>query len=171
AVFIRDEFGHVADMMHDAELHVGLREDGFHSVAQTGEPIAANDQRIVHSTSLQIVEHLEPEAGTFGFFNPQPEHLLPAGNTDAEHGIHTFLQNAFVSAYGHAQAIDENNRVDTLQGPVLPIDNLLLQLVGGAGNELGRDLDAINILDALLDLARGQAACIQRDDGFLEVAD
>lgn len=38
AVFPGNELGHVADVVHDAQLDVGLGEEGFHGIAQPAKP-------------------------------------------------------------------------------------------------------------------------------------
>jgi hypothetical protein len=38
------------------ELHIGLRENRFHSIAQAGQSIAADNQHVLHAARFEIVE-------------------------------------------------------------------------------------------------------------------
>src|SRR5207248_6545517 len=70
AILPGNEFGGIAYLMNDTELHVGRRENAAHRIRQSGESIAAENQYVLYATRLQIIEDLEPKARAFGFFNP-----------------------------------------------------------------------------------------------------
>src|SRR5438270_7230301 len=92
--------------------------------------------------AFEVIEDLQPEASAFGFLDPQTEHFLFARKTHAEHRVHAFLEDAFVRAYGYAQAVHKEDRVHVFERPVVPLYNLLLQFVGGTRDEPRRHPDA-----------------------------
>ena len=96
AVFPGNELGRIANMMHDTELDIGLREGRFHGIPQTGQSIAAQDEYVEHAARFQIIQNREPETSAFGFFNPEAEHLLLAGEADAQDGVHAFFEDTFL---------------------------------------------------------------------------
>jgi hypothetical protein len=112
AILPGNELRHVANVMNDAKLDVGMRKHGFHGIAQTAQAIPTNNERVVYTPGFQIIEDLEPEAGAFGFFDPKAKHFLPAGNADSQDGIDTFFDHALVCAYGYPQTIDKDDRID-----------------------------------------------------------
>jgi hypothetical protein len=107
-------------------------KDAAHGIGQAGQTVAAHDEDILNSPRLDVVKNLQPETCAFGFLDPQPEHLLAAGNAHAQNRVYALLQHAFVGADGNAQAIHKDHRINPFQGPALPIGDLLLQLFGGA---------------------------------------
>lgn len=78
----------------------------------TGEPIATEDENVTHSARLEIVQGFQPETRAFGFFNPQAEHFLFAGEIDAQHRVDAFFEHALIGAHRHAQAIDKDDGID-----------------------------------------------------------
>lgn len=68
----------------------------------------------MRAAGFDIVENLESETGAFGFFDPQPEHFLLAAKADASYGLDAFLEHALFGAYGHAQGVHKDDRVNTL---------------------------------------------------------
>jgi hypothetical protein len=66
------------------------------------------------------------------------------------------------------QGVQENDRVDGIERPVLPRANLVEDGVGDPADEIGRDVDAIKLGQAALDLAHRQAAGVQAQDLAVE---
>jgi hypothetical protein len=54
--------------------------DGLRKAAQT---IGDRNQNVLQAAVLQFVKDLESELGTFGLFDPQAQHFLPAAGFDA----------------------------------------------------------------------------------------
>jgi len=42
------------------------------------EAIDDRDQDVVDATGFELIDHLEPEFGAFGLFDPEPKHALLA---------------------------------------------------------------------------------------------
>ena len=64
--------------------------------------------------------------------------------------------------------VDEDDRIDRVEGAALPFGHALEDLVGDGGDGLAGDLGAIDLRQVGLDLAGGQALRGQRDDHLVD---
>src|ERR1700756_1795228 len=88
----------VADQVHDAGLHHGLRIDRGDRLGKALEPIDHRDQDIVDATRLQVVDDLEPEFGAFGLLNPKAQNLLLAVRIERQRDIDGLVfDHAFIA--------------------------------------------------------------------------
>jgi hypothetical protein len=154
-----------------SDAHIRNREDTAHCVRQAGQTITAKHENILYAARLQVIENLEPEAGALGFFDPQSEHFLAAGNAYAQNGVDALFENPFLGAHRHSQAVHKHHRINPFQRAALPVGDLLVQMFGGARNELWGDFHAVDLPDMVLNLARAHAAGIKRNHRIGEVAD
>ncbi len=77
-VFGSDEHDCVSDLMHDADLHVGVRVHRFDCFRESFQSINASDKDVIDSAILEIVQDMHPEFSTFRFADPYTKHLLLA---------------------------------------------------------------------------------------------
>jgi len=72
-----------------------------------------------------------------------------------------FVDNTFVLAYFDDNAIQINNRVDSIQGPGLPFSNLLNDRLGHFGNDGCRYVRIVHLFKRCHDFPRGHTLGIQ----------
>jgi hypothetical protein len=58
-VLVGDEAERLADQVHDAGLHLGLREDGLDRFREALQPVDAADQDVADAALLQLAQHGE----------------------------------------------------------------------------------------------------------------
>src|SRR5262249_2857159 len=68
-------------------------------------------------------------------------------------------------------AVEVNDRPDGLQASGTPEGNLAAEVGGDLGDERRRDFDAVEFLHHVLDVARGEALGVQREDLVVETAE
>ena len=68
----------------------------------------------------------------------------------------------------HVDGVDEDHRIDGVEGPVLPFGHALEDLVGDRGDRLPGHVGAVDLGQVRLDLAGGQALRGQRDDHLVD---
>lgn len=66
------------------------------------------------------------------------------------------------------ERVEEHQRIDRLQRPCLPGRDLLQNRVGDGTDEIGRDLDVVELAQMSDDLADAHAARIHRHDLLVE---
>ena len=66
------------------------------------------------------------------------------------------------------QRVEEDHRVDVVQRPLLPLTHVLHDRVGDAADQVATDLDAVDLGQVRLDVARRQAARVEREDLVVE---
>ncbi len=71
------------DLVHDAQLNLGLRVNGLDGLGKAFEPIHTGNQDILHAVILQLGHHRQPELGTFGLGHPEAQQLFLALGVDA----------------------------------------------------------------------------------------
>ena len=64
--------------------------------------------------------------------------------------------------------VEEDDRVDVLQWPLVPGADVVHHPVGDAADQIPADLDAVDLLQVRLDVARGESARIEREDLLVE---
>ena len=66
------------------------------------------------------------------------------------------------------QRVEEDDRVDVLQRPLLPLADVVHDRVGDAADQVAADLDAVDLGQVRLDVARRQPARVEREDLVVE---
>src|SRR5262249_42966442 len=99
--------------------------------------------------------------------DPQPQHPLLAFAVEGERHVDRLVAHQPLVADLDPQRVEENHRVER---PVLPFANLLEDRVGDPADQIGRNLDAVNLHQVRLDLAKRQAARIQANDAVIQSA-
>ena len=106
---------------------------------------------------------LEPALGAFGLLDPQPQHFLSAIGPDAQRQIHGLVPDRTLIADLQAQCIEVDDWVHDFQRALLPLLDFGQHLVGNGGNQIGRNLQAVQLQQMRLDFAHAHAACIHAD--------
>jgi len=137
-------------------------------LSQPLQAVDHGDQNVVAAACAQLVEHLEPELGSLGLLDPNPQNLARAVGQHPQSEVDGLVPHHRVVADLHPQAIEEHYRVHRLERPVLPGDHLRHHLVGDLADELGRHLGAVHLHQVALDLAHRHAARVHPNDLLVE---
>jgi hypothetical protein len=77
--------------------------------------------------------------------DPEPEHVLGPAPGDAEReGDGLALDGALVPDLD-PEGIEQHHRIAALQRPLLPGGDLLEHLIGDAADQVGRDMDLVEL--------------------------
>ena len=109
-----------------------------------------------------------PELGALAALNPEPEDLLVALHVDAEGEVDVLVLHEPAVAPLHDEGVQEDDRVDGIERPVLPCLDLVEDAVGHPRDQVGRNLDRVHLLQLGLDVADAHAARVHRDDLLIE---
>jgi hypothetical protein len=74
-------------------------------------------------------------------------------------------------AHLHPERVEEDQRVERLERPVLPFGHLVEDGVRDGADQVRRDLDAVQLAQVPLDLARAHAARVHRHDPVVEAGE
>ncbi len=87
AVLPAREVQAIAQQIHDARLHRGLRERRLDGVDQARQAVHHSNQHILHPARAQLVEDLETELRALGLLDLEAEHRTgPIGEHAQRHG-------------------------------------------------------------------------------------
>ena len=98
----------------------------------------------------------------------RPEDFLGAVGAHAERDVDRLVAHQAFVADLDPQRVEENQRIDRFQRARLPGGDLLQHRVGHRADQVGRDLDAVEIAQMADDLAGAHAARVHRDDLVVE---
>src|SRR4029453_3355709 len=157
--------------MDDAGLDLGLREHGGDRLGEALQAVDHGDKDVLDAAVLEFVHDPEPELGALGLLDPEAEDLLAAVRADAERDIHRLVADRALVADLHAQGVEEDQRVERLERPVLPLGDLVEDGVGHRADQVGRDLDPVELAQVTLDLAGAHAPSVHGDDLVVEAGE
>ena len=120
----------VADQVHDAGLHHGLRIDRGDRLGKALEPIDHRDQDIVDAPRLQVVDDLEPEFGAFGLLDPQAQNLLLAVRIESQRDIDGLVPDHAFIANLDPQCVEKHHWIDRVERTGLPFPDFVENRVG-----------------------------------------
>jgi hypothetical protein len=83
--------------------------------------------------------------------------------------VHRLVANRALVADLHPDGVEKDHRIDRLQGSCLPGGDLLKHRVGNHADQVGRDVEPVNLLQIADDLAVTQAPGVHRDDLVVEI--
>ena len=164
----RDVFEAVADQVHDARLHDGLGEDRLDRLREALQAVDAADQDVCDAALLELGEDLHPELRALGLLKPHAEHVALALDRDPEREVaRAALDDAAFADLDH-QRVEKEHRVDVVERSLLPGADVVDDRVGDAADQVAADLDAVDLLEVRLDVARRQPARVERQDLVVE---
>ena len=159
----------MADQVDDAGLNDRLREDGIDRLRKALQAVDDGDQNVLDAAVLQLVHDAQPEFGALGLLDPDAEDLLGAVRQDAERDVDRLVAHEAFVADLDPDGVEEHQRIAEIERPVLPFRHLVQHRVGDRRDQVGRDVDAVELLEMAADLANRHAARIHRDDLLVEV--
>ena len=123
--------------LHHGELpHRGDR------VRQALQAVADRDAHVCDAAVLQLGQHLQPELRALAAVaGPQAEDVAFPVHGDPDDHIDRLVPDLPVADLDHDR-VDEDHRIDRVQGPVAPVGHLLDHLVGDLGDRLLADTEA-----------------------------
>src|SRR3712207_5212281 len=90
--------------------------------------------------------------------------LAPSGRTPGATWTALLVAHRALVAHLHAERVEEDQGVRGLERPVLPLGGLVQHGAGHRADQVGRGLDAVQLAQVALDLARAYAAGAHRGD-------
>ena len=168
AVLPRHEAQTVADQMNDAGLHDRPREDGGDGVGEALEPVDNGEQEVVDTAVLELVHDPQPELGALGLLDPQAQDVLVPLAIESQGQVDGLVLDHALVADLDPQRVEEDHGISAASsGPILPFPHLVQDGIGDPADQVGRDVDGIE-LACSLDLPHRHAAGIQGDDLVVE---
>src|SRR5512144_2257955 len=158
AVLVRDEGERMADEMDDAGLHLGLRKYRRDRFGKALQAVDNGDQDVLDAAAFQLVHHPEPELGALRLLDPKSQDFLRSVRPDAKGDIDCLVADGSLLAYLDADRIEENQWVKRFQRPVLPVRHLLQDGIGDGADQVGGNLDSVQLTQMPLDFTGAHAA-------------
>ena len=171
AILVGAEVQRIAGEMEDAGLDDGLREDRVDCLRKALQPVDDDDQDVGQASVPELVHHLEPELGALLVLVPDTEHVAAAVACDGGRGVDRFVAGDPLVADLDPERIEDDDRIDAFQGPVLPGADFLENGVGDPADQVRRDIDAAELLQMATDLQHTHAAGVHRDHLVVEAVD
>src|SRR6266481_270547 len=100
--------------------------------------------------------------------DPDSQHLLGPIPVDAQGQVHCFVFDRSLITDFDPQGVEEHHRVHRLQGPVLPLDDILQDRISHRADQIGGYFDLILLLQEAFDLAHRHSLGVHRDDLGIE---
>jgi len=93
-----------------------------------------------------------------------PPAFARAGWQDTQRDVYRLVANEPFIADLHPDRIEEHQRVAGIERAALPLRDRLQHCVGDRRDQVGRHVDAVQLLQMSADLAYRHAACVHRHD-------
>lgn len=142
-----NESQRVSNQMYNAELHLSFRKNAANRFWKTFETVDTGDENILHAAILELRHHLQPEFGPLGFLNPEPEDFLLPLHVHANGHIHGFAADMTGISHFYEKRVQENDRVNRVQHPVLPDPDFLHDCIGHLRDQVGRYIYGVDFLE------------------------
>ncbi len=119
------------------------------------QPVHDGDQDVLDAPVAQLVHHRQPELGAFVVGDPEAQNLAFTIPGDAQGDVNglVFDHPTVGVADLHAQSVENDDRIHPVQRPMLPLPDLVQHGIGDAADQVGRDPQAVKILQMSLDVA------------------
>ena len=151
-------------------MNARLGEHRLQRLRETLEAVYAHDKAILHPTSLQLTENVEPRDRPLRRSHPQAEDLLLSLKVDRKaHEDRPRLHGALLAIL-HEERVEMRYGVDLLQRTRLPSEHVFKGTRRYVRDERGRNVGSVEFLDRLLNRTRALAPGVEVDDRFVESA-
>ena len=155
--------------MHHAGPHGGRGPGRLDRVGQAFEAVAAHDQHVFDASVAQLSEHPQPVLGALAVAvaDPDAQHMLAAVEIDAHSEIGGPVGDVAVADLD-VQRVDEDDRIDSIEGPAAPRLELVEHPVGDTADQVTGHLHAVDLAQMGRHVAHGHAPGVQGDDLVVE---
>jgi len=117
---------------------------------------------------LEVVHHPQPELGSFGVLDPDPQDLLLAVDADTDRQVGGLvLDRALVADLAH-DGVEEDHRPHRIQRARLPLADLVEDGIGDLGDQVWGDVDLVDVEQVGLDVAHGHAVGVEADHDLVD---
>src|SRR5712692_7098104 len=140
----------------------------------SGNPLSPSTTAISTSLTPRVLTRgssPRAELGALGLLDPQPQHLFLAVAVEGEGNVDRLVAHQPLVADLDPQRIEENHRIDRIERPALPFPNFLENRIGDPADQIGGNLDPVELLQVRLDLANRQTPGIEADDPIVETVE
>ena len=155
-------------------MQVWTVASGKTAVIASGKPFRPSTTAISTSSTprfLSSVMTRSQNLAPFGLLDPQPQDLLGAVGPNAERDMDRLVADQGLVADLHPQRVKEDQRVDRLERAGLPGGDLVQDGIRDRADQVGRDLDAIQLAQVPDDLAGAHAPGVHRDHLVVEAGE
>ena len=153
----------VAQQVNDACLGDRRRPGLRDRVGQAFQAVAHHDAHVTHTAVAYLGQHAQPVLGALtAVAGPQAQDVPTAVAGDRESDVDRPVRDLTIADL-HVDTVDEDHRVDAVQGPALPLAERVQDPVGDGRDRLLRHLRAIHLGQVRAHLTGGQPLRGQRD--------
>ena len=132
--------------------------DGFHHTAQ---PIGAEQIYIQNAPAFEVIQHIQPKFAALVLADPDTQNVLPAVHSDTKNHIRCLGHIPVILFDLVVNGVHEDERIDVLQGTVLPGSDLRHDLFTDFCHQLRGNLHVVQLFDLLGDVPLAHAAGVQ----------
>jgi hypothetical protein len=131
--------------VHHAGLHDRPRPDGLHRLGQALEPVADRHEDVADAAVLDLGEDVQPVLGALAAVaGPQPQDFAPALSSDGQGDIDGPVGDRAVADL-HVDGVDEDDRIDRVEGSTLRFGHALEDFVGDGGDGPEGNVGAVDL--------------------------
>jgi hypothetical protein len=116
---------------------------GNTEVMDSGKPLRPSDngdQVVIDAAGFELIDHVEPEFGALGLFDPKPKHALLAVWIEGQRHIDGLVLDQALIADFDPQSIKKDDRIHPIERPVLPFPYLIKHRIRDPADEVRRNL-------------------------------
>lgn len=154
--------------MHHTDLGGRLRENAPDALREAAQVVGAGDEDVLHAPGPDVGEHAHPEGGALALREPHAQQLLAALAVEAHGQVDGLADDLAAVAHLEGDAVHPHDAVEPLQGPLLPLGDVLAHAVGDGGDGGLGDRETVDLPQLLLDVARAHAHGVKGDDQLLD---
>ena len=131
------------------------------------------DQNVLQAPVLEFVHHRQPELRAFVLRHPQAQDLTAPIPGDAQGDVDRFVLDcpAVRIPDFHPEGVEDHDGIHPVQRPPLPFPDLVQHRISDAADQVGRDLQAVEVEQMRLDVPNRQPGGVEPDDLVIHPVD
>ena len=133
--------------MNDATLDLCIWKSRFNSLSETCQTVHTEQKYIFNSTSLEFVQHIQPEFTALIFTNPYAENIFLTVKIDAQNYICSLCNILMIFLYFVMDCIHKNKRIYCFKRSILSCSHIGHNLLAYLADKLRGDFYIIQIFD------------------------
>ncbi len=148
--------------MNDATLDLCVWKSRFNSLSETCQSVHAEQKYIFNSTSLELIQHIQPKFTALIFANPYAENIFLTVKIDAQNYIRSLRDILMIFLDLVMNCIHkQHKRIYTFKRAVFPCSNVRYNLLAYLADKLGRNFYIIQIFDLFGNITLAHSAGIK----------